>query len=82
MIVNWGLVDISSSMTLETVAGIAAIGMGLCASAGGVLMYLNPDGIEKGSDPAPGYMFIIAGIGTVAFVITTVLSIAIETDVW
>jgi hypothetical protein len=76
------LSDITSSVTLEVVGGVAAIGVGLCAIAGAILTWLHPDNMDKGTDPAPGYMLLLAGIGTVALAVVVVLSVATETNVW
>jgi hypothetical protein len=72
IIIDYGLT--SSGVALQ----IGGIVVGLSAIGGSVLNYLNPDNINNGSDPAPSYLFVLAGIATVAFAIV-IISIYLST---
>jgi hypothetical protein len=82
LIVWFGLMEIPGSVTLETIGRVGGIVLGLSVIGSGILVYLNPDSIRKGSDPAPGYVLIFAVIATVVFVGFILLNIAIETSMW
>lgn len=80
-IVYFGLSSITSSTTIGAVSGVAAIGVGLIVIAGSILTWLHPNSIPKGTDPAPRYLLLLAGIGTIATAFVVIASIVTETNV-
>lgn len=71
IIMNWSLMDITRSITTE----VAGTVVGLCAIAGGIWTFLNPDKIENGTDPTPHYLLFIGVIATIAFIALVVLAV-------
>ncbi|EMA45630.1 hypothetical protein C448_07332 [Halococcus morrhuae DSM 1307] len=59
---------LSALTTGDFYTDIIGIALGLFAIGGGVLSYLRPEQLSRGTEPAPTYLYVIAGIATVAFV--------------
>lgn len=74
IIVEYGVMSSSSSLIFR----IAATLVGLCAISAGILAYLNPDDLEKGSDPVPGGIILLV-IGTLAFVVVVIINMIMLT---
>jgi hypothetical protein len=57
----------SALTTGGSLTDISGIVLGLCAIGGGALGYFRPEQLSRGTEPAPAYLYVLAGIATVAF---------------
>ena len=60
-----------SGGSVETVASLGAAMVGLCTVAGALLVRRHPENVRRGTEPAPLFLYVLAGVATVAFLAVT-----------
>ncbi|WP_327050896.1 hypothetical protein [Halomicrococcus gelatinilyticus] len=55
-----------------SLTGISGVVLGLFAIGSGVLVYFRPDKVSRGTEPAPTYLYALAGVATIAFLFSIV----------
>lgn len=58
-----------------TLTEISGIVLGLFAIGGGAVSYFDPDQFSRGTEPAPTYLYVLAGVATVAFIVSMSLAV-------
>jgi hypothetical protein len=71
-VTEYGLTILTDGTTLPTLAGLV---FALTVVVGGLYARVDPK-IETTTEPAPWYLYVLAGVGTVAFVVLLVLRLA------
>jgi hypothetical protein len=66
-VVENGLSVLTTDGSVTEMAGIV---LGICAIGGGALGYFRPERFSRGTEPAPRYQYVLAGVATAAFVLT------------
>lgn len=62
--VESALSALTTGMSLFNIGGIV---VGLYGIGGGALGYFRPEGFPRGTEPSPTYLYVLAGISTLAF---------------
>jgi surface polysaccharide O-acyltransferase-like enzyme len=55
-----------------SLTGISGVVLGLFAIGSGVLVYVRPEKVSRGTDPAPTYLYVLAGVVTIAFLFSII----------
>jgi len=64
---------LSMLTTGGSVTDVSGIVLGLFAIGGAVLGYFSPQRFPRGTEPAPPYLYVLAGGATAAFAVTILL---------
>ncbi|WP_089816187.1 hypothetical protein [Halomicrobium zhouii] len=69
------VIENALSVLTASVSGahVSGLVLGLFGIGGGVLGYSSPERFPRGTEPAPTYLYVLAGVATVAFVFSILL---------
>ena len=73
LVIDNTLAALSTGTSLADISGTA---VGLFAIGGGVLSHIRPERIPRGAESPPTYLYVLAGIASVAFVFATFLRVS------
>jgi surface polysaccharide O-acyltransferase-like enzyme len=55
-----------------SLTGISGVVLGFFAIGTGVLVSVRPENVSRGTEPAPTYLYVLAGVATIAFLFSIV----------
>lgn len=75
LVVLVGLMLIAENVSSGVATGgfltnVGGVVLGVLAVGGGAFGYLRPEQLPRGTEPAPGYLYVLAGVATVAFLLS------------